>query len=162
MGPPAVIFNYQAWVGRYPEFANISQTMAQAYFAEATLYLSNQGWIAALPAAPTLFNMLTAHIAWLYAPRDANGNPSSTGSIAPKMVGRVSSAAEGSVNISTELTQGDSPALSFFSQSPYGLSYWEATRRFRTARYIARPTLVGGPLYPFGPSSYPFGPRRGY
>lgn len=152
-GPPAVVFNYAVWVARYPEFSAVSEPLAQAYFNEAGLYLANKGWIAALPTAPTLFNMLTAHLAWLYAPRDLNGNPSSTGTVAPPLVGRISSASEGSVSVSTELTSSGSPSEGFFTQTKYGLSFWQATAQFRQALYVARPTFVAGPIFggPPGP-----------
>ena len=147
----SVTFNYQTWVQRYPEFANVSQALAQAYFDEASLYFANCGWTGSLPQAPTLLNMLTAHIAWLYAPRDANGNPSSTGQAASPLVGRISSAGEGSVNVSTELTQSGGPSQSFFTQSKYGFSFFQATAQFRTGHYFARPTIVADGIFPYLP-----------
>ena len=147
-GAPSVIFNYAGWVARYPEFAGVSQPLAQEYFNEAGLYFANCGWTGALPNAPTLLNMLTAHIAWLYAPRDANGNPSSTGEPASPLVGRITNAAEGSVNVAVELKESGSPSEAFFSQTKYGLSFWQATAQYRTARYMARPTIVAGPIFP--------------
>lgn len=154
-----VVFNYAVWVARYPEFAAVSQPLAQAYFDEATLYFANQGWTAALPQAPTLLNMLTAHIAWLYAPRDASGNPSSTGQAASPLVGRISSASEGSVSVSTELTSSGSPSEAFFTQTKYGFSFWQATAQFRTAHYIPAPQSGINSLTPYGrgPGYGPFG-----
>jgi hypothetical protein len=143
-----VTFSYAAWVARFPEFANVSSTLAQAYWDEAGLYFANQGWTGSLPQAPTLLNLLTAHLAWLYAPRDANGNPSSTGQAASPLVGRISSAGEGSVNVSTELTASGGPAASFFTQTKYGFSFWQATSQFRTFRYAARPTVVANGIFP--------------
>jgi hypothetical protein len=153
MTNPTVTFNYAVWVARYPEFAAVSQPLAQAYFDEAGLYFANQGWTGSLPSAPTLLNMLTAHIAWLYAPRDADGNPSSTGQAASPLTGRISQAAEGSVNVTTELTSSGSPSEGFFLQSKYGLSFWQATAQYRTAIYSARPTRVVNGVFP----SYPRG-----
>lgn len=148
MGQP-VVFNYQVWVARYPEFANISEPLAQSYFDEAGLYFANCGWQASLPQAPTLLNMLTAHIAWLYAPRDANGNPASTGTaLAPSIVGRINSASEGSVSVGSELKDSGSPSEAFFSQTKYGLSFWQATAQFRQARYVAHPTVVLNGAFP--------------
>jgi hypothetical protein len=145
----AVVFNYAIWIARYPEFANVSPDLAAAYFDEAGLYWTNRGWQASLSIAPTLLNMLTAHIAWLYAPRDGGqGNPSSTGQGASQLVGRISSAVEGSVNVSTELTASGSPSEAFFSQTKYGLSFWQATAQFRTARNAARPTIVANGMFP--------------
>ena len=147
-----VTFNYSAWVARYPEFSAVSGPLAQAYFDEASLYFANCGWTASLPSAPTLLNMLTAHIAWLYAPRDANGNPSSTGQIAPPLTGRISTASEGSVSVTTELTASGSPSEAFFTQTKYGFSFWQATAQYRTFRYSPRPTRVVDGVFPFVPS----------
>lgn len=144
-----VQFNYAVWVARYPEFSAISEPLAQAYFDEAGLYFANQGWTGSLPQAPTLLNMLTAHIAWLYAPRDANGNPSSTGQAASPLVGRISSASEGSVSVSTELNASGSPSESFFTQTKYGFSFWQATAQFRQARYVAQPTIAADGVFPW-------------
>jgi hypothetical protein len=148
MGQP-VVFNYQVWVARYPEFANISEPLAQAYFDEAGLYFANCGWTASLRQAPTLLNMLTAHVAWLNAPRDANGNPSSSGTgEASAIVGRINSASEGSVSVGAELESSGSPSEAFFTQTRYGLAFWQATAQFRTAHYAARPTRVVNGAYP--------------
>ena len=143
-----IVFNYETWVARYPEFAAISKPLAQAFFDEAGLYFQNCGWTASLSIAPTLLNMLTAHIAWLYAPRDGAGNPSSSGSAPSPLTGRISSASEGSVSVSTELTSSGSPSEAFFTQTRYGFSFWSATAQFRTARYAARPTLVVNGAFP--------------
>jgi Protein of unknown function (DUF4054) len=157
--PPMVVFDYTAWVARYPEFTNVSQTMAQAYFDEATLYFANCGWQASLPQAPTLLNMLTAHIAWLYAPRDEDGNPSSSGQTAPQLVGRISTTSEGSVSVSTDLTSNaGSPSQDFFTQTKYGFAFWQATAQFRSFRYARSPfPAPQSTAYPFfGP--FPPGP----
>src|ERR1035437_5098852 len=153
MTTPTVVFNYAVFIARYPEFAAVSEPLAQAYFDEAGLYFANQGWTGSLPSAPTLLNMLTAHIAWLYAPRDANGNPSSTGQTASPLVGRITTASEGSVSVGIELTSSASPSEAFFTQSKYGTSFWQATAQYRTMRYSPRPTIVAGPIFPS---------RRGY
>lgn len=154
-----VSFNYQAWIGRYPEFANISEPMAVGFFNEAQLYYNNQGWPGSLPNALTLLNMLTAHIAWLYAPRDDSNNPASTGQNASPLVGRISNASEGSVSVQTELTSSDSPSRDFFAQTKYGLSYWQATLNFRVAHYRARPTRVINGPFPWWGTNNGFPPR---
>jgi hypothetical protein len=82
-----------------------------------------------------LLNMLTAHIAALNSP-GASG-----------VVGRVSSASEGSVSVSAELAVPGSAA--WFAQTRYGIAFWQATAQYRTATY--RP-----PAYP---SRFAFGRR---
>lgn len=140
---PSVTFNYQTWLLRYPEFSGVPEELAAEYFAEAGLYLDNCGWTGALPIAPRLLNMLTAHIAQLNAPLD--GEPS------PQVVGRVSNAAEGSVNVALAYDGSGSPSEAWFTQTKYGAAFWQATAQFRTARYSARPTIIVNGAYPAAP-----------
>jgi hypothetical protein len=147
---PAVVFNYAAWVARFPEFANVSQPLAQLYFDEAALFVSNTGrhqrvriWV-----LPYLLNLMTAHLAWLYAPRDANGNPSSSGENAPMVVGQMTAATEGSVNISTAPQSFDT--AEWFAQTKYGFEFWQATAPARTFRYIPHKRHVASGIFPSG------------
>ena len=144
---PTVEFNYDTWVTRYPEFVGVPEPLAQMYFDEAGLYFANCGWPASLPQAPTLLNMLTAHIAQLNAP--LGDQPS------PQTVGRVASAGQGSVNVSLDMGSADagSPSQAWYMQTKYGAAYWAATAQFRTARYSARPTVVAGAIFPYYPSA---------
>jgi len=143
MGGPAVQFSYETWIARYPEFSGVPPELATLYFQEAGLYFANCGWTGALPMAPLLLNMLTAHIAQLNAP--LGGEPS------PQTVGRINSAGQGSVNVALEWDGGTaSPSQAFFIQTKYGAAFWQATASFRQARYRARPTLVPNGVYPGG------------
>jgi hypothetical protein len=100
--------------------------------------------------------MLTAHIAWLNAPRDADGNPASTGSPASPIVGRINSASEGSVSVQADIgdATAGSPSQPWYMQTRYGAAYWAATAQYRTARYVANPVFVPGPGYPFANGPY--------
>jgi Protein of unknown function (DUF4054) len=146
MTAPAIVFNYGAWVAMFPEFAAVSQPMAQGYFNRASLFCANDTRNPAFCAGilPTLLDLATAHVAWLSAPRDANGNPASTGQPASSLVGRISNAAEGSVNVAVEWNGSGSPSESYFVQTKYGAEFWQASAQFKTARYSARPTVVAG------------------
>lgn len=123
-----VTFDFSLWQCRYPEFGAVVEAQAQAYFDEATLYHRNDG------AGPVrdpkiqlqLLNMLTAHIAFLNAP-DVNGQPAST------IVGRIQSASEGSVSVSSDYA--GEQAASWYNQTKYGAAYWQATRVYRTMHY---------------------------
>lgn len=149
---PAVTFDYATWITRYPEFVNVAQPLAQEYFNEAGLYCANDTCNPAFCILSTLLNMLTAHIAWLNAPRDASGNPSSTGTLpAPAIVGRISNASEGSVSVAAEYESSGSPSDAFFTQTKYGAAFWQATAQFRTMRYGARPTIVVDGIFPYLP-----------
>lgn len=126
-------FDYAAWVQRYPEFGAVSEARAALFFAEAGLYLDNTDAspVSDVAMRGVLLNMLTAHIAVLSGALEPTGQPSG-------MVGRVSSASEGSVSVSvdTGLTPGTAV---WFQQTSYGLSFWQATKGFRSATYVAAP-----------------------
>jgi hypothetical protein len=127
---PAVTFDPATFKARYTEFAAVSDSRLNLFFDEATLYLAN----ADKPVTNegrrlTLFNMLTAHIAYL-AGALADGMP--------RPVGRVSQASEGSVSASFEdVTPG---SAAWFQQSQYGAAFWRATSSLRGFRYIAQAT----------------------
>ena len=128
----AVVFDPTAFKARYPEFAAVSDATLTACFMEAGLYLSNadNSPVQNLTRRATLFNMLTAHVAYLGGLLSADGMP--------RPVGRVSNASEGSVSAGFEyLTPG---THAWFTQSQYGAAFWQATTSLRGFRYIARPT----------------------
>jgi hypothetical protein len=145
---PAVTFDYAAWVARYPEFSGVSSDLAQLYFNEAELFCRNK--LCPISRASTLLmllNMLTAHVAFLSAPRDANGAPATTGSAAEAgIVGQITSANEGAVSVSAKPIENE--AAAWFAQSKYGFQFWQATAAFRTFRYFARKTNVPSAIFP--------------
>lgn len=127
-----VTFDYNAWIQRYPEFhQNVGIELAQDYFNEATIYHRNDG--VGPPTNPQvqlmLLNMITAHVAQMYAADAQSGQSASS------IVGRITSAGEGSVNVSAEMTGPD--AAQWWYQTKYGASYWNATKQYRTMRYKA-------------------------
>lgn len=131
-----VTFDYGAWSARYPELvAATSATLAGMYFAEATMYLDNTSAspVIDLGQRAVLLNMLTAHIAKL-------NNANATG-----LVGRVSSASEGSVSVQTTYAEPVG-SRAWYDQTHYGTAYWQATPMFRLFQY--RP----GPQPNFSPS----------
>jgi len=153
-----ITFVYADWVGMFPEFSAVSPAMGQIYFDIADAYFANSifnpafgcGDPESIARMTRLSYMVTAHIAWLLAPRDLNGNPSATGQPASPLVGRINSATEGSVSLGIELTGGGSPSEAFFTQTKYGFLFWQATAQYRTAQYLANPTYVAGTGVPFG------------
>jgi hypothetical protein len=155
-GPPSVTFDPVAFVAAFPDFAGCSAPQLTGYFNRATLLFANAGWTGALPQAPTLLDLLTAHIAWLNAPRDANGNPSSSGQPASELVGRITNASEGSVSVQVDMGEATagSPSQPWYLQTKWGSEYWAATAQFRTAFPVIRPRVPPGLA-----GSYPFYPR---
>lgn len=137
---PAVTFNYAQWVAIYPTFALVSEQAATGYFNLATLYCANKlGPVCCVEELTALLYLLTAHVAWLMSPKDAAGNPTSGGGgqIQP-VVGRMASATEGSVSISTD-NQYPPGSAQWYQQTPWGAAYWAATAIYRTFRWRASP-----------------------
>ena len=132
-----VSLNYNNWIARYPEFAaTVPQNLALLYFNEAGLYCDNT------TSSPVqddsvggqrdqFLQMITAHIAALNAP-NADGSPASP------LVGRIASAGQGSVNVSTD-NQYPPGSSQWFQQTKYGAAFWGASKRYRSFRYINRP-----------------------
>lgn len=128
----AVVFDPTAFKARYPEFAAVADATLTACFNEAGLYLSNadNSPVQNITRRATLFNMLTAHVAYLGGLLSADGMP--------RPVGRVSQASEGSVSAGFEyLTPG---TAAWFTQTQYGAAFWQATSSLRGMRYVPCPT----------------------
>lgn len=140
-----VQFNYAQWVGMYPEFSRVTQPVATGYFNQATIYCRNDGGgpVNDPSVKSTLLNMLTAHIAALNSPQDSQGNSATGGqSQASTLVGRITSASEGSVSVSVDMPS--TPNNAWFLQTKYGAAYWQAISGFRQMRYRANPQRVVG------------------
>ncbi len=117
---------------RYPEFASVNGSYLSACFDESGDYLSNtdSSIVQNVDKRTRLLWMLTAHIATL--------GGKGSGVVLP--VGRVSSAAKGSVSTSLDYiapTVGSGP---WFQQTQYGASFWAATVKYRSFRYLPNPT----------------------
>lgn len=126
-----VAFSYPQWAALYPTLAaSVNAAQAASYFTIATSIHRNDGGGPVNDATQqlNLLNMLTAHIAQLFAPQ--NDEPAST------LVGRISGASQGSVSVQAAYSNSISEQMAFFIQTPYGALYWVATAPYRTARYI--------------------------
>lgn len=126
-----VIFNPLLFKRRYQEFNSVDNGLLEMYFAEATLYLNNtdSSRVSDVNQRAMLLNMLTAHIAVM------NGTGANEQG-ASGLVGRVSSASEGSVSVSTDFGPTTN-SQAWYSQTTYGAQYWAATASLRTVQYIA-------------------------
>lgn len=139
-------FDYTGWSARYPELAgSTGQALAQAYFDnDAVLYLDNTACspVPDVNKRRALLNMIVAHIAALNSPT-ADGQPASP------LVGRITNASEGSVNVSVDMPGPDSAA--FWMQTKYGAAFWQATASLRTMRYIPgdQPAFDVPPFFPY-------------
>lgn len=125
-----VTFNYAAWVARYPEFNSVDPNLVNAIVAEAQIHHRNDGGGPIIdPVAQLVYlNMVVAHLVSMNAPQ-ANGQP------APPLVGRISNAAEGSVNVAVENAYPPGTPQ-WWQQTKYGSAYYAATLPYRTMRYV--------------------------
>lgn len=139
----AVAFNYAAWSARFPELvASTPEEKATALFVEASYIAIGNDEDGRPPSLVTdpvrrliLLNLIVAHTAFL-SNRAAQGEGSGAG-----MVGNITSAGEGSVNVSL----GNYPVGSdkWWQQSQYGSLFWTMAG-----------SLIVTPKYTPGPRAY--------
>jgi len=129
-----VIFNPNTFVARFPEFSNVNSELLGMYFDEACLKLNNtdQSIVVDEKERRILLFLLTAHIAQL-GQQISKGNGG--------LVGRISSASEGSVSVSADMGQVTN-AQAWYAQTQYGAEYWALTAKYRTMRYIPAPARL--------------------
>ncbi len=147
--PYLVTFNFDQFALEYPEFATVDPVRAQSMFNIAQLsILDNTGGspVKSVSTLAELFNMLVAHMLTIFgrvAPAGANNTP----------IGRMSSATQGTVNVSFEYKIPEGSALAaWFNTTQYGAMFWVATARFRSARYMASGSSGIGRSHAYGAS----------
>lgn len=129
MAEGVVEFNVAEFREMYPTITVQVATDAQLemFFLEAELLFNNtpQSCVKDLKKRKIYLYLVVAHLATLQSQVDA-GN---------MLVGRLSSASEGSVSISSEYgTLGNSEK--WWVQTPYGAKFWQMTAIFRTSLYV--------------------------
>lgn len=110
----------------YPEFTSVADVLLQSYFDRATLYLANtdNSMVSDISQRTMLLYLLVAHIASL---RKSCGQG---------LVGRVSSATEGSVSVSADYPTQTNALAAWLTQTQYGAEFWAATAKYRTFGYV--------------------------
>lgn len=124
-----VVLDIPKFRAMFPEFSNVTDAQLPYLFDQSNDYLNNSECSLVEDAVKRerLLYLLMAHLAYMrYG--DANGN-GGTG-----LVGRLSSATEGSVSVSSEAGQVEFRYM-WYTQSPYGMDYWQATKVYRMANY---------------------------
>jgi hypothetical protein len=123
-----VSFDVDVFKVRFAEFAGVQDALLGLYFIEACQYLNNtdDSLVSDIVQRAILLNYLVAHIASLSAATASGG-----------MVGRISSASEGSVSASADMGPV-SGSQAWYVQTQYGAQYWAMTARYRTMRYVTR------------------------
>lgn len=117
----------------FPEFSDVTDVQLQFLFDEATDYLNNSEYsvVPEYAKRERLLYLLMAHLAYIrYGYLDAGGNKVGGSGF----VGRISSATEGSVSVGSELG-AMSVGTAWYTQSPYGLAFWQATKVYRMAKW---------------------------
>lgn len=135
------VFDYELWAASYPELkASVTEPVAGALFRRATLFLNNTdvSIVTDVETRLDLLNLIVAHLAALGGAGQTDG--------ASGLVGRVTSATEGSVSV--EVDAGPSSAGSaWWLQTAYGFQYWTATASYRTMRYVPGPVPCMEPWF---------------
>lgn len=141
--PGVVVFSSAEFLTAYPEFTGVSTPLLQMNFNLSTLNIAN--CCGSAVSDPTvrqaLLYLLTAHLTFLFTPCLANTNQP------PGIVGRISSANEGSVSVSADFPA--TPESAWFVQTRYGAQFWAITAAIRTMHYIPAPQQCGGIMGPF-------------
>lgn len=152
-----VTWDYTWFQQRYPTIAEwVSPEEGQMFFDIATLFLSNNDsggnpvFVLGMPfgfsgqafrGSPVrdirkrqmLLGLLTAHIATMFAP--VGGEASSP------LVGRITNATEGSVNVAVDFPTA--AGQEWYAQTKYGAMFWAATTQYRLGRYHPGPQRFG-------------------
>lgn len=113
----------------YPEFSNVPDEILPFLFNQSTDYLNNTDYslVDDVVKRERLLYMLMAHLAYVrYGDNRKRGGSG--------MVGRIASATEGSVSASFDLGPIEF-RYAWYTQSPYGMGFWQATKVYRMANY---------------------------
>lgn len=121
-----VVFDVAEFRSMYPKIT-ATDAQLEMFFLEAELLFNNteHSCVKDVNKRKIYLYLIVAHLATLQAQVDA-GNA---------LVGRISSATEGSVSVSSDYgTLGKNEK--YWAQTPYGAKYWALTAPFRTSLYV--------------------------
>lgn len=145
------VFDPAAFKLAYPQFAKFTNEQLTNFFEEVenTIVDNTESSCFSLKDRKKWFYLLVAHNAELQN-RINDGNSG--------LVGRISSATQGSVSISTDYSMGSGALEQWLKQTPYGAKFYAFTAPYRTALWVAAtapmPVKRTKWLYPFGWSGY--------
>lgn len=126
----------------YPNFKAVPAPLLEANFNIAGMFCRNDGTspITKVASQTMLLYLLTAHLLQITFGPNGEGAIAGGGG-ATGLVGRISSATEGAVSVSTDFPTN--PNAAWFMQTPYGATFWQATANYRRGYYRAGPTRFG-------------------
>lgn len=122
-------FVFADWVAAFPELATRGTPQQVAQLAAEAAIAFDLNRVADLDQRATLLNLVVAHLVELRLP--GGGSPAAQG-----LVGRVTSASEGSVSVSLDAGQTKTLTEAWWTQTKYGAQFWMLTARYRMFRYI--------------------------
>lgn len=127
MSGGVVEFNVNKFRSLYPTL-KAADDQLNWYFVEATMLLNNtdKSCVKNLAEREVLLFLLVAHMAVLQQRIEGDN----------EVVGRVSSASQGSVSVSLDNGQ-TTLSDKWYQQTPYGSKYWALTAKYRSFLYIA-------------------------
>jgi hypothetical protein len=131
--PGWVQFDYDQFVGKYPEFADRTVEQLQDFFdATGDLHRNDGNGPVQDPVQQLrLMYLLMAHLIKL-----------SSLSSGTNMVGPITSESVGPLSASTKGFEGLPGTQQWYVQTQYGATYWAATAAYRGLRYRPGPTRV--------------------
>ncbi|HAT3815142.1 DUF4054 domain-containing protein [Salmonella enterica subsp. enterica serovar Goldcoast] len=124
-----VVLDIPKFRAMFPEYSNVPDVQLPFLFDQSTDYLNNSEYSLVEDAIKRerLLYLLMAHLAYMRF-GDVNGN-GGTG-----MVGRLASASEGSVSVSSDAGPIEFRYM-WYTQSQHGMDFWQATKVYRMANY---------------------------
>lgn len=132
-----VTFDPAAFKIAYPEFAAVTDARLDEMFNIGQFTLldnTDNSPVMDINFRTYLFNLIVAHLLLLFGGAPTV-RPDGTFDNTPP--GRISSATEGTVSVSSEYNLGGASASSaFWTQTKYGALFWTATVRFRSFKYM--------------------------
>ena len=131
-----VVFDPATFKLAFPEFAQVPDARLTVLFGmvTATTIDNTDASVVVDPLQRSpMIDLLIAHMLALFGYTRADG----TFVPGPGVVGRVSSATEGSVSTSLEYRAAATATEAWYNQTPYGAMYWAMTAPFRSFRYYA-------------------------
>ena len=154
-----VQFDWNQFILAFPQFETTlnPQQAALVVLPYAQQYCRNDGGgpVTDPGLQSALLNLMVAHVAQLLF-------GSSTQPVSP-LVGRISSATEGSVSVDAEMPT--TPQSAWYMQTVYGSMFYQLSLPFRTFRIIPHPwpqPQIGGYGGLYGGYGGPWGPIGGY
>jgi hypothetical protein len=139
--------DYVAWQAQFPELGYIGYETAYEWYVTSDLFLRNDGTapISTYARQQKAMFFLMAHLIALFGPQPGTGLPNGATASNPTggMVGRVSTASEGSVSVSSEYAAANNENAAWYAQTRYGAAYWQLINIWRRFRYMPGPVRFG-------------------